>query len=297
MKRSTLVLLATIPIFVAAALFALKGPGEESSGSDIRGPFVTFDSAAVDRITIDGPGTSVELVRRDGEWRMVRPVPGRADQAAPAGFLHDLRDARRKEVVSSRPEKRSIFQVDSTGTTVRLYAGSAEAATIVVGKEAGSYLERYGRSGSSNDVVLVDGLGPGQMNKPLKDWRDRTLLRIPRERIGGVRYQYGDTVVAVSLRDSLWTVNGRPVRSEAVDGLLTALSAFEADDIVPVPPAAPPRVTASLRVGDVDIAFAYEKDRNAYLVRASGSPEWFRLEPWHAAQVLLRARDLERRVK
>jgi len=46
-----------------------------------------------------------------------------ADQASVASLVHDVRTLRVTNIVSNKPEKFGVFQVDSTGTRVRLFAG------------------------------------------------------------------------------------------------------------------------------------------------------------------------------
>jgi hypothetical protein len=292
MKRSTIILLGTAVVLACILLLVLQRPGETSSTTDIHGTFCPVDSSAIDRITVAASGTIIELERRDGEWHLLRPAAGRANEGVVRGFLHDVKQMKIKQTVSNRTEKHAIFHVDSTGTTIHLYAGKVESAGFVCGKEGSSYTDRYARMVSSREVVLVEGMGPGLVNKPLKEWRDRTLLHLPREQITEVQYRYGDTTVVLAFRDSAWTVNGRRANTEVVNGVLNALSAFEADDLIDGAIVPEPRLTAQVRVGGVEIGFAWQKELGAYAARISGSPEWFRIEPWNASRILLRAKNL-----
>ena len=292
MKRSTFVLAGIVIILGLVVVLVLQRPGEQSSTTDVRGSFVPIDSLNTDRIEITAPGRAVALARHNGEWVLTAPVTGRADQGAVAGFLHLLKRINVRGTVSTRPEKQAVFQVDSSGTAVRLFAGSAVSTAFILGKSGANPAESYARNASSNEVVLVEGVYAGEVNKPLREWRDRSMLNIPRERITEVRYRYGDTTFALMFQDSAWTVDGRSANTEKVNGLLNALSAFQGDDVVDNVSTPVPETSAQITVAGIDIRFALEKERGSYLAQTSATPQWYRVESWHAGQVLLRKGSL-----
>jgi len=291
MNRRTLILLVIAGVLLVVVYLVLQKPGEQSAGPDTRGALVNVDSAAVDRIEVGVPDNAVVLEKRDGEWFLTRPITYRADQAAVASFLHDVKTLNVKGVVSNRSEKRSMFEVDSAGTHVRLSSSGRELAAFVVGKMAGSYLERYARLESSSDVVLVEGTSYTEFKKPLRDWRDRRLFTQRREQVAGVIFQYGDTTFALRLRDSVWIIDGKLAQVDAVNRFLSALSSLEADAFVDSTLSPAPRATAQITIGNTQLRFAYQKKTEKYLVQTSSSPQWYVLESWRSNQVLLRKRD------
>lgn len=292
MQKRTLILAVVAVLLLAVTLLILQRPGERSNASDVANLFVTVDSAAVDRIEISNPTSAVLLEKRGGEWFLAQPIAFRADQASIAALLHTIGSMNVKGVVSNRPEKRSVFQVDSAGTLVRLSSGTTEQAAIVVGKLSSSYSESYVRKASSDDVVLVERISIGQFNKPLREWRDRTIFAQPQSMITDIGFQYGDTTFTISRRDSVWTVDGRPARAEAVEGLMNALGSLQADDFIDGGVTPAPRMTAQISIGRTQLRFAIQKATGKYIVQSSTSAQRYVLEPWRANQVLLRKKDL-----
>jgi hypothetical protein len=68
-------------------------------------PLITFDPAAVDRVTIqDGSGTQVELVKGDGQWRLPSHFDFPASTAKVEALLKDLQGLRTRLPVSTSPE-------------------------------------------------------------------------------------------------------------------------------------------------------------------------------------------------
>ena len=83
--RGTLLLLSLAALAIGILLFSqrsrTRSPGE---------PLLGFDPSDADRITIlEGAGGAgrVEMVREDEVWKLVSPLPDRADQGAVQALL------------------------------------------------------------------------------------------------------------------------------------------------------------------------------------------------------------------
>jgi hypothetical protein len=291
MKNRTVILAILAVVLLGAAYLVLQKPGEQSVSSGGRA-LLSLDSAATDRIEISSPAGAVVLSKQTGEWRLERPLDFRADQTVVASLLHGLNATTVASVASDRPDKHAVFQVDSSGTRVRVFSGGTERGSVVFGKTGGVPFERYARLSASSEVVLIDA-GPGlEPDRPLRDWRDRTVFSRAREQISTVVFRYGDTTFTLALRDSAWTVDGMRAKLEAVNGLLSAISALDADDFADNVVAPRPRLTAQVTVGETPLRFAYQKASNTYLVQSSSSAQWYVLEPWKANRILLRRSQL-----
>ncbi len=249
-----------------------------------------IDSLAVDKITIKTPASSIQLEKRGTEWFVAQPVNYRADQSAVGQIIHQVKTLEIKTIVSSKPDKQSVFQVDQTGTQVSLFEKGAEKASFILGKMGGSYSESYARKVNSNDVYTVDGVSGYMFDRPVKDWRDKTILTVPKENIRTIQYQYGDTIFTVSLSDSLWMVGKEKVQQPVIDGLLTALSNIQADDFIDSTLA--PKMTASIAYAGAQVRFSLDKSTGKYFVQSSTSPQWYVVEQWKAGQLLKRKKDL-----
>ncbi len=291
MKRSTVILGVVFLVLLALAFLVLQKPGEQSRSSAATGVLLQIDSLAVDRIELKSPTGHIALEKKGAEWYVTQPLLSHADQAAVASLIGVCRDLRSTGVVSSRPDKRGIFQVDSTGTRVTVYEKGAPVASFVVGKAGSTYSDTYVRLAGSNDVVLVSGLPGDRMNRPLRDWRDRTITKIPRESIKEIGYQYGDTAFVAALKDSVWMIGRDKVQPSVINGVLNTLSSLQADDFADSVAVAP-KVTAQIAVGAEQVRFAFRKETGKYLVQASSSPQWYVVESWRANDVLKRKKDL-----
>ena len=292
MKKNTYILVGVLAILLVIAVILMNRPGEKNLSADNSHYLFNVDSSAIDKITLYSPQSKVTLEKKDGEWFLTEPIAYRADQSAVALVLHQSRELDVEEVVSSNPEKRSIFQVDSTGTAVRLLQGGEERAAFVVGKTGQSYAETYVRASRSNDVDLVKGSLSWSFGKSVKDWRDKTIFTVPKETIRQISYQYPDEKFSAVLQDSVWMIGTDKAKVADLSTLLGSLSNVQADDFVDSTIIPAPKISATISIGATQLRLSEIKGKDSYLVQTSLSPQWFVVQGWRAKQILKHKKDL-----
>jgi hypothetical protein len=297
MSRSTVILLGVLVVLVLIGYLVMQKPGEKSSTGERGEKFVMLDSLSVDKIEITAQGSPVVLQKKGVEWFLERPVSYRADQSAVAGLLHDMNMLEIRSTVSGKPEKHSVFQVDSTGTLVKVYEKGSEKASFIVGKMGSTYTELYARQSSSNDVVAVSGGSPMTFNKAVKEWRDRTIAAPARDAIKEVRYQYGDTTFVLAFRDSAWMVGRDSTEEWAVNNLISSLSNVQADDFRDSSTSRLSKPTAQITYAGTQLTFFYVKEGDKYVVQSSSTPQLFEMQSWRANQILKRKKEIIKSVR
>jgi hypothetical protein len=294
MTRNTILLSGLLIVLLIIAALVMQKPGERSSSGESGVALAQVDSLAVDKIEIKTPTSSVVLQKNGVEWYLREPVSYRADQSTVAGFLHDSKNLEVKNLVSNKLEKHSVFQVDSTGTQVKIFEKGVEKIAFVIGKPTSSFSELYARRLGSNDVLIVSGAPPHVFSRTAKDWRDKAIFTTSRDGIKEVRYQYGDTTFVLVSKDSVWTVGNDPANAEAVSNLLSSLSSVQADDFVDTLVSRPPKLTAQIVYAGTQLNFFFVKQGEKYLVQSSASPQWFEMPSWRANEILKRKQDLKK---
>ena len=292
MNRTTLLLAGVLVVLILVAFLLLQKAGEQSSSASTGEFLATIDSLAVDKIHLQSPTLDVVLEKQGVEWYLRNPLSFRADQANVAQLLHQVKSLEVKGIVSGNPEKQSLFQVDSTGTQVTLYEGENETASFILGKTGPTFSETYARKKTSNDVVLVSNMMNYVFTHSVKEWRDRSIVSIPKETIKQLTYQFGDTTFTLEFRDSLWFAGNDPAQGSVVEGILSSLAGFQGDDFIDTPPASLPRVSAMLSFTGTQMVFYHVKEGDNYMVRSSRSPQWYDVSSWRANQVLKRKKEI-----
>ena len=275
MNKNIYILLGVFAVLVVIAFFLMSRPGEKDISVANSQLLVEVDSIAVDKIEIKSPTNAVTLEKKGTEWSLSAPLIYRANQTNVATLIHQAKNLAVKEIVSSNPEKRRIFQVDSTGTLIRIFQNGLEHAAFIIGKLGPNYAETYVRKDQSNDVFVVDGSIAVWFNKEVKDWRDKTIFNVPKEAISAIAYRYAGEAFSLSFHDSVWMIGGSKPKASDVASLVGSLSNIEANDFVDSVITPMPKISATISVGDVQIRFSEVKDKDKYLVQTSNSPQWY----------------------
>jgi hypothetical protein len=291
MKRSSLYSLLALGVLAIAAFYALNREGEVSSTGEPENMLVDYDSAAVDKLEISSPTASVVLEKQAGVWMLTSPLRYKADESAVASAVGKGRTIGLTSVISTNPEKQHLFQVDSTGTFVKVYERGTAKAAFYVGKASSSFSETFVRVDGSSEVQLANEALAHYFHKQPKDWRDKTIFKVDEGSIKSIRFRYGDTTFALSLQDSLWRVEKDSANQTAVQQLLTAVANIQSDAFIDSSLTAIPKLTAVLQVEGTEIRF-FKKDDTKYLVQTSQSPQWFELQNWRTTNLLKRKKDL-----
>jgi hypothetical protein len=290
MKRSTWILLGILVALGLITFLVLQRHGEISSSGSLGEKLVTYDSSAVDRLDISSSRQTAILAREGGRWMMKEPLSYPADEGFVNAAIGKGASLELKNLVSSNPQKQNLFQVDSTGTFVRVYERGSQKTAFWIGKTGPSYTETYVRRDGSNDVYLADGMFGYMFTKQPKDWRDKSIFKADPFTIPSVRFHYGDTTFALTRPDSVWLADQDSTVQSAVTGFLGTLANLQTDNFVDsaVTLAKP---NAVIEVGGVQLQFYFNKDANKYTVTTSMTSQVFEILPWRASQVLKRKRD------
>jgi hypothetical protein len=294
MTRNTILLSGLLVVLLVVAVLVMQKPGERSISGETGMTLAPIDSLSVDKIELKTPASSIVLRKNGVEWYLQEPISYRADQSTVAAFLHDSKSLEVKNVVSNKPEKHSVFQVDSTGIEVKMFERGMEKNAFVVGKPTSSYAEMYVRRSGSNDVLIVSGASAYVFSRPVKDWRDKTIFTTSRDNIKEVRYQYGDTTFVLAFKDSAWTIGKDSTQETVVSNLISSISNVQADDFVDTLSQRPPKITAQMTYAGTQLNFFFVKQGEKYLVQSSTSPQWFEMLSWRANEILKRKHDLKK---
>jgi hypothetical protein len=291
MNKNTYILGGLLIVLVLLALLVLQKPGEQSSG-DASKVIFKIDSSAIDKIELKTPALSITLEKRGAEWFVTQPIAYKASHENVAQMLSQVKAMESKGLITNKPEKFAAFEVNNAGTQVRISAKGTEQAAFVLGKMGSTYLEMYARTLSSNDVLLVTGVFGFTFNRPLKEWRDKTIFKTAHESINEIAYRYGDTTFVLSLNNGEWFIGGAKAKKSAVEDIIGQLSNLRCSDFVDTDVTPAPKTIAIISYANVQVQLAFDKPSGKYFVQASNSPQRYVMEPWQANQVLKRKREL-----
>lgn len=171
----------------------------------------------VDRIVIEKPGETIELVRDEtGAWRMTDLAEGKTDSQVVGSFLSGLTYLRATGI---KPEEEPF---GPTGAVIRLFSNSSPEAPVTqleIGGTASNGVGRWVKSSDSTDVLRISETDANPLIPDRFHFQDKTFLRFEKNEVKAIRIERGDRSVEIKPEESTWKMT-QP--ADAAEGSWTA---------------------------------------------------------------------------
>lgn len=296
MKRNSTILLGILVLLAIGTYLVLQQEGEQSRASSVGDPLVKYDSASVDKLEIFANGNTIVLEKQAGKWMLTSPSTYPADETAVTAAVGKGKELSVTGLISTNPEKQSLYAVDSAGTLVKIFANNNAVASLRIGKPSSNWTETYARKEGSNEVYTVSGtLGPIFIRET-DNWRDKTIFKADQNTINEVEFLYpakrgpADTTFALVRKDTVNWAIGKDSVGSAVTNFLNYLSNFQTDEFISTPQTTAKDLAGMIEVNGTQLRF-YKRPDNKYDVQTSAAPYWFSVSEWKAGQLLKRKSD------
>ncbi|RIK99997.1 MAG: hypothetical protein DCC71_19515 [Proteobacteria bacterium] len=182
-------------------------------------------------------GQDARLERRDGAWRVAKPVDFPADPSTADGLASALAGITSESVIEDAQDF-SVYGLGDGQKVVRFGAGGAERE-LRVGKKTPVGANHYAATGASGSVYTIASFRATSLDKPLDDLRERRPLRFDRDSLQRIEVTWQDGGVVLEKKDGAWRLVA-PLESaadaETVDTLLSDLVFLRATGFVDAPP-------------------------------------------------------------
>ena len=219
-NKTTLGALLGIQVVIVGVLLAAKSGGIEEPA-----PFLEFDAASVDSLTVSNSEGSVSVSKVDGTWQLPNGVPA-------AGFkvdsvLEKLGSASGSWPVANTASTRERFEVTAENHQRHLVAkaGDDTVADIYLGTSPGYRKTHALRTGE--DEIYAIAFSNYEAGVKAADWLERSLLR-PKGEVGTLRRLPGDPATvpadpesagdAEEDEDTVETIAGFALSKDGEDG-------------------------------------------------------------------------------
>jgi len=252
-KTLIFILVALVGIFVLVRLF--RTPALESN---LKTSLVTVDTSKVTEIKLwpgSESGSEIQLLKTGGKWSLKKGDklynPGQGVAGSMLGYFVKLAP---QKMVSRKKEKWNDYQVGDSSTRVQMIAEGDIVADLRIGKlgfnqnQMQQQQQNFGQRGfegaftyvrldGEDEIYTVDGFLESSFNLSLNDLRDKALLRIKKDQVTKVSFNYPDSGFVVEMKENKWRIAGQPADSNKMKSYLRQLefknaSSF-ADDFSP----------------------------------------------------------------
>jgi hypothetical protein len=200
--------------------------------------FTDLQSEKIDQIAIKSDkGQATTAVKQGDKWQETQPAPVPADDAEVSGITTNLASLTVSRVIDEQPGDYKQYGLDPARIEVGFRAGGQERR-LLLGQKTPTGSDIYARLPDKPRVFLVPSYVETTFNKSPFDLRDKTILKIDRDKVDAMSIESADHTIAVARQGSDWRLTA-PVDARAdfgaIEGLIgrlntTQMKAIAAND-------------------------------------------------------------------
>jgi hypothetical protein len=254
----------------------------DPSAADKKDKVFSVEADKIDEMTIKSESGEHTTLKKTGtEWQIVTPVAAQPDGAAVSGLTSNLSTLELQRVIEEDPKDLAEYGLAQPRLEVTFKAGGTEHR-LQIGRKTPAATDLYAKLGEGKRVFLIPSFVDTTFNKTTFDLRDKTVLKVERDKIDTLSITSPKRVLQFTKADGEWHMT-LPVKARAdfttVDGLVSRLGTLQIKSIVAPEPTAlteygldKPETTiqlgsgssqATLLIGKVaGDAFVYAKDQS-----------------------------------
>ena len=222
-----------------------------------------FERDKADGIELVGGPTALQLSRNGTDWRIVKPIAGRADYGAAEGLVSRLSSAQMRNIVAEDATDLKPYGLDRPSLTASVTSGSSRA-TLLLGKSGDQGL--FAKDASRPVVFTVEESLATELGKDVAEFRRKDLVDSRSFTANRVELRRGDeTVTFEETKDAdgteVWrNAAGQNADADKVEELLTKLSSLRAQAFE-----SSPHPSLKAPGADGDHPVRRQQDRNGHL--------------------------------
>jgi len=207
----------------------------DPSDADKKEKVFTVESDKIDEITVKSESGERTVLKKVGtEWQIVEPVAAQPDGAAVSGLTSNLSTLELQRVIEENPQDLAEYGLAQPRLEVTFKTGGQEHR-LQIGRKTPAATDLYARLGDQKRVFLIPGYVDATFNKTTFDLRDKTVLKVDRDKIDTLSITSPKRVLKFTKADGEWQMT-LPVKGRAdftaVDGLVSRLNTLQTKSIV-----------------------------------------------------------------
>lgn len=268
--------------FVLLGLLIAKKTILKPTSRSFKQELTSFDSAAVDKVTIQIEGSPQTTLTKNGEqWEAtngVLTIP--AKEGSVASLLSELSSIKTKQLVSRSAEKWTEYEVDEAkGKRIDLYAGGKKLVGLNIGRFNFNQQTRsgvsYARLSDEDDIYAIDGFLSMSAAKDFNSFRNNQLLSLDPSQLESISLESEGAVKTLSKAiDGGWLKNQATIDSTAVAKYIAGLNTLNGSKYNDRFSEAGATALKTLRVGDATVT-AYPNPTGGFVMKSSQNDAYF----------------------
>lgn len=234
--RSTIALLVALVALGAYIYFVTWKTPEIDTGTKLDKVFTGLETDKIDEIKVkSASGDTTALKKTGGKWQIETPVAVNADEAEVSGLVSNLGTIEVSRVIDENPSDLTAYGLGPPRIEVDFKAGGDADSKLLIGDKSPTGEQLFAKRNDEKRVFQIPAFLETTFNRSTFDLRDKTLLKVDREKVDGVELIADGKTLQLSKDGSNWKIT-KPVQARAdfgsVEGLLGRLQISQMKAIV-----------------------------------------------------------------
>jgi hypothetical protein len=194
-------------------------------------------SDKIDEIKITQASGEATTVKKDGAaWKVTEPVNAAADESEISGITNAVSSAEIARIVDENPASLNDYGLSNPKVEVAFKAaGDKDYRRLSIGEKTPTGGDVFARRNDEKKVFLVPAFQEASLNKSTFDLRDKSILKVDREKIDSVEMNAGTQSLTIAKDGSEWKIR-KPLDARAdfgtVEGLIGRLQTARMKSLV-----------------------------------------------------------------
>ena len=197
--------------------------------------FSDLKTESIDRVTVKSDkGETTTAAKQGDKWQETQPAAVPADEAEISGITTNLGALSITRVIDEQPSDYKQYGLDPARIEVTFHAGGQERK-LLLGQKTPTGSDLYARLPDKPRVFLVPSYVETTFNKSPFDLRDKTILKIDRDKVDGLTIESADHTVTVVKQGADWRLTApADARADfgAIEGLVGRLNTTQMKAVV-----------------------------------------------------------------
>ncbi len=226
MKLSLKNLLIILGVLLVV-FFVVQLTKSDGRSKSLRSELVAIDTTKTTKVEISSPRGEVTLRKDDSEWTVA--LPGgekRTKQNVVKSLLQTLNTIEPSRLASRKKETWKDYEVDSTGTRVKVYSGDELTTDIVLGRfgvEGQRNFYSFVRLFEDENVYVANNFMKMSVYENANDYRDNLIIRLKKDSLNQVVFNYPQGSFILT-KNTDWFLGNEKADSASVAGFFQGLN-------------------------------------------------------------------------
>lgn len=198
--------------------------------------FAGLDASKIEEVKVAPASGDATTIKKDGgSWQITTPLTAKADDGEMSSITSALTSAEVTRVVDENPTNLNEYGLLNPRIEVDFKAGGdKDYRKLLIGEKTATGGDLYAKRNDEKRVFLIPAMHDTTLNRTTFDLRDKTLLKIDRDKVDGLEVTAGGKTLVLAKESSDWKIK-KPLETKAdfgaAEGLVGRLQTLQMKSI------------------------------------------------------------------